>query len=208
MTVFETLVPDARAFLGALRENNSRDWFKARKSEYVARLREPAEALLAETAPKLGNLVGRPMETKLFRIERDVRFSKDKTPYNAHLHMLWREAGREAGPGWFLGIGLDYLRVGWGWMAWTPAQTAAWRDAMAGPRGETIDAAIRACGMEPRAPELKRVPAPFAADHAMSEHLRRKSLALWSDLADVAPAALMAEFARVEPLRAEIDGLL
>lgn len=205
---FETLVPDARAFLGALRENNSRDWFKARKSEYVARLREPAEALLAVTAPKLEKLAGRPMETKLFRIERDVRFSKDKTPYNAHLHMLWREAGRVAGPGWFLGIGTDYLRAGWGWMAWTPAQTTAWRHAIAGHRGETIDAAIRASGMEPPAPELKRVPAPFAADHAMSAHLRRKSLALWSDLADVAPAALMAEFGRVEPLRAEIDGLL
>lgn len=208
MTEYETLVPDARAFLGALRENNSRDWFKTRKSEYVARLREPAKALLAETAPMLEKLVGRPMETKLFRIERDVRFSKDKTPYNAHLHMLWREADREAGPGWFLGIGLDYLRAGWGWMAWTPAQAAAWRSAVDGPDGAAIGAAIRASGMETPAPELKRVPAPFAADHPLSAHLRRKSLALWSDLADVMPATLMNEFGRVELLRTKIDAIL
>ncbi|MDJ0628100.1 MAG: TIGR02453 family protein [Rhodobacter sp.] len=202
------LVADARAFLGALARNNSRDWFQAHRADYDAKLKEPAQRLLADLAERLGRTTGEPMTTKLFRIHRDVRFSKDKTPYNTHLHMLWQQSSHRDGPGWFYGIGLDYLRTGWGWMSFTPAQLSTWRDAVDGPYGAGIDAAIAACGMEIGGPELKRVPAPHAKDHPLAEHLRRKSLVLWSDPPDGAAGSLMAEFARIEPLRKALSGLL
>jgi hypothetical protein len=98
--------------------------------------------------------------------------------------------------------------LGWGWFGWTPAQISTWRAAIDGPYGPAIDAALAASGMAPSDPELKRVPAPHAKDHPLADHLRRKSLALWSDPADARPDTLMAAFARAEPLRKELDGLL
>jgi uncharacterized protein (DUF2461 family) len=59
---------------------------------------------------------GKPHVPKVFRIHRDVRFSKDKTPYNTHLHLLWsRRRGGER-PAWFFGASPDYLTFGMGVM--------------------------------------------------------------------------------------------
>jgi uncharacterized protein (DUF2461 family) len=58
--MFDTLIPDARGFLHDLAANNTRDWFHAHKADYDAKLRDPAEALLDEMAPRLGVLTGVP----------------------------------------------------------------------------------------------------------------------------------------------------
>ena len=87
--MFDTLIADTQRFVRALSANNSRDWFQANKSDYDKKLRDPAKALLEEMSPRLAELAGFPVTSKLFRPHRDVRFSKDKTPYNTHLHMMW-----------------------------------------------------------------------------------------------------------------------
>ncbi len=107
---FSRLVPDARAFFSALAANNTRDWFLANKATYEAELRLPAMALLDTLGADIERIMGTPPTPKLFRPHRDVRFSKDKTPYHLHLHLLWSTPP----VGWFLGIGRDYLSVGGG----------------------------------------------------------------------------------------------
>ncbi len=206
MKDLERMVPDVRAFLDALAADNSRDWFQAHKARYEAALKAPAEALLAVVAPELAAMAEAPVETKLFRMNRDVRFSADKTPYHTHLHMLWRPRGAAA-PAWFFGIARGYVRAGWGTMAFSKPGLEAWRDLMGGDDGMAAAAAIAATGLAPSAPGLKRVPAPWPQDHPRADHLRRKGLMLWADVADARPGTLMEVFARAEPARRVLAGI-
>ena len=113
------LITDARAFLTRLNRNNTRDWWQAHKAEYDTGLRDPALALLDKMAPQLARLAGHDITTKLFRPHRDVRFSKDKTPYQTHLHMMWQiESEARQNPVFFFGIGLDYVTAGAGIMGY------------------------------------------------------------------------------------------
>lgn len=207
MIDFARLVPDARAFLAQLAEHNDRDWFAAHKSEFEERLKAPAEALLALLADELAAMAEAPVETKIYRLNRDLRFSKDKRPYNTHLHMLWRPQGAEA-PAWLFGIAPDYVKAGWGWMAFSKPALEAWRGAMGDTDGAALADAISSTGLEPGEPDLKRVPAPWPQDHPRAEHLRRRGLILWADVEDATPATLMQVFARAEPARRALAPLL
>lgn len=204
MTAFANLIPDARAFFADLSQNNSRDWFKANKATYDDKLKTPALHLLDQIAARLQTTHGAAFTTKLFRPHRDVRFSKDKTPYTLHLHMLWTQSGVEGGPGWFFGISGDYVTAGWGWMGFSPAQLTRWRALI--DKDETLPGILASTGMNLRAPELKRVPPPYDKDHPRGEFLRKKSLTLWEDLGDVKDieAALMKTFAKIEPVYAHL----
>ncbi|MEZ5767267.1 MAG: DUF2461 family protein [Paracoccaceae bacterium] len=82
MPEFDTLVADALGFFDDLAADNSRDWFAANKARYERAVKAPAEALLAEIAVQIATATGAAPETKLYRINRDLRFSKDKTPYS------------------------------------------------------------------------------------------------------------------------------
>ena len=73
---FSQLIPEARAFLSELAQNNTRDWFNDNKPRYEQQLKTPALHLLDQVAAQVGDGV----TTKLFRPQRDIRFSKDKTP--------------------------------------------------------------------------------------------------------------------------------
>lgn len=178
MSQFSDLIPQARVFLAQLAANNDRDWFAEHKSHYEARIKLPGQAFGDYIAAELARLLGQPVTPKLFRVHRDVRFSRDKTPYNAHLHLSW--SSEKTGPAWFFGLSPDYVTAGWGWMAFTPAQITRWREVAAGDAG--LVRALDLPGYHLSDPELKRVPAPYPKDHAAAENLRRKSLTLWSDL--------------------------
>lgn len=176
---FETLVPDARAFLGELAKNNTRTWFNEHKAQYETDLKAPALALLDVVAADLEKQTGTPMTTKLFRPHRDVRFSKDKTPYHTHLHLLWSGGGMN----WFLGIAPDYISAGAGVFGFDKPALIKWRE-LVDAEGDAIAAALT--GLLDKAarlgdPELKRVPAPFDKDHPHGDLLRRKRLHLWFD---------------------------
>ncbi|MEX0317001.1 MAG: TIGR02453 family protein [Ruegeria sp.] len=178
---FASLIPEARAYLAELAANNSRDWFNDHKARYEAELKGPATLLLEQFAAQIGGA-----GTKLFRPHRDVRFSKDKTPYNTHLHMLWTlpGGGRQA-PGFFFGVAPDYVSIGGGVMGFDKAVVTDWRNAMDGPLGAELEQVLdglRADGMRIGEPDLKRVPAPFDKDHPRGELLRRKALTVWRDL--------------------------
>ncbi|CAN5839296.1 DUF2461 domain-containing protein [soil metagenome] len=81
---FEGFDPAALQFLADLADNNSRDWFKPRKADYDRLVKAPMEALCVALAERFGAL-DLPLRAdpakSLFRIYRDTRFSKDKTPY-------------------------------------------------------------------------------------------------------------------------------
>ncbi|MBO9396092.1 DUF2461 domain-containing protein [Shimia sp. R9_2] len=177
------LIPDTRQFLGELAENNTRDWFLAHKETYDKALKAPALELLDKVAAHLQKQTGQVPTTKLFRPNRDVRFSKDKTPYHLHLHMSWSTAPT----GWFFGIGQDYISAGAGIMGFDKDMLTRWRAAVDGPKGEEIAAEVdRLLGWGARLdePALKRVPAPYGKDHPQEALLRRKGLAMWFEVTE------------------------
>ena len=199
MSDFNHLVADAKEFLTRLAAENTRDWFLEHKSEYDTKLKGPATLLLDQIAARLGKRFDTSVKPKLFRANRDVRFSKDKTPYHTHLHMLWSDTGGPDAPGWFFGIAPDYVTAGWGYMGFTPSQLTTWRALV--DSDESIADEIAATGMTLREPALKRVPAPFAKDHPRGELLRHKALTLWQEFEPVnLEEDLLEQFEKAAPL--------
>src|SRR4051794_18703539 len=119
--------PALFAFLSELADHNDRAWFAAHKSRYVAEVQEPALAFVEDVGMRLPEEVSRhmvadprPSGGSLFRIHRDVRFSKDKSPYKTHVGIQFRhERTRDAhAPGFYLHLepGSVFLACG----TWRP----------------------------------------------------------------------------------------
>ncbi|MCH7904472.1 MAG: DUF2461 domain-containing protein [Armatimonadetes bacterium] len=92
----------ADEFLDFLRElelNNDREWFKARKTRFESEVKAPFEALVREVISEVASVdpaVDIEPKDAIFRIHRDTRFSKDKTPYKAHMGAVICPGGRKA----------------------------------------------------------------------------------------------------------------
>ncbi|NJO37267.1 MAG: DUF2461 domain-containing protein [Rhizobiales bacterium] len=189
---FAGFSPAAIKFLGDLRANNNRAWFATHKVAYEHEIKLPAEAFCSAMSNMLAELTGRPHAARIFRIHRDVRFSKDKTPYNAHLHIAFTPEGKAAAPPlWFFGLDPDKLSLGTGLFAFDKDGLDRFRQRIDGPEGEEIVALLgelQASGVRLCEPDLKRVPAGFAQDHPRADLLCRKSLAAWIDVDDPSAA--------------------
>ncbi|WP_299817357.1 DUF2461 domain-containing protein [uncultured Roseibium sp.] len=185
--------PETFAFLKTLAGNNTRDWFEANRQDYLRFAKKPADAVRSCLQEALAELTGREIASKQFRINRDLRFSKDKSPYNTHIRMaFWPKdavfAGREAQPpGFFLSVETDHLRIGTGSMVFAKPMLAAYLNALQTGHGDEISALIarlEAEGFEGPEPDLAKVPKGFPRDHPHGELARHKGLALWKTLGD------------------------
>jgi uncharacterized protein (TIGR02453 family) len=177
--------PELFTFLKDLAANNNREWFTANKPRYVAHLQEPALAFIEDFQPLLHQispyLVADPRTTggSLFRIYRDVRFAKDKTPYKTHAGIQFRHmrAKDAHAPGFYLHLepGNVFMACG----TWHPdgATLRAIRTAIAVRperwRGIVHDPAF-ATRYRLGGETLKRPPAGFEADHPLIEDIKRK----------------------------------
>ncbi|MFQ6548415.1 DUF2461 domain-containing protein [Aestuariibius sp. 2305UL40-4] len=184
---FVRMIADAQAFFGKLRKNNRKDWFDPRKEAYRETILKPAELFSTLMEEELSKLTGAGQVGKIFRIYRDVRFSKDKTPYNAHLHILWSEAGGAPHmPAFFFAADPDGVRAAVGAVGYKGEALTRYRKLIDG-RGDDLVAAMEAAeawlidfGAEP----LKRVPSGFDPDHAHAELLKRKGFVAMTDVTD------------------------
>lgn len=190
MASFDSFSPEALRFLSDLKANNTKEWFAANKATYERHLKEPGKQFADAMSLALRDVTGRDHGGKIFRIHRDVRFSKDKTPYNAHLHMAFAPKDQLGQPPmWFFGLSPEKLSLGCGVFQYDKEALVAFRTAMAGPKGAELiqlTTDVRAAGLRVGEPELKRVPTGFDKDHPHGEALRRKGFAAWIDVADSA----------------------
>lgn len=186
---FDAMVDEARSFFAGLDANNTKDWFEPRKEHYIAAIRKPAELLCDLAAAELTRLTGKTHGGKVMRIYRDVRFSKDKRPYNPHLHMVWSQSGGredDAGPGWFFACAPDMLAVNMGFPGLKGEALTAWRR-LVNTEGDALAEALRqsGCGLSNWGePPLKKVPPPWPADHLQADLLRQRSLILNAPLGE------------------------
>jgi uncharacterized protein (TIGR02453 family) len=178
---FTRFSPDALAFLRALKRNNDREWFKARKERYEMVLRAPMTALIERLADDFRrfapDLVASP-KASLYRIYRDTRFSEDKAPLKTHVAAVFpcRGLARHQGAGLYLEISSGWVWVGGGMYAPETSQLQAVREHIAANvrRLRAIvesPAFHRAVGPLAGA-RLQRVPRGFSQDHPAAEYLK------------------------------------
>jgi uncharacterized protein (TIGR02453 family) len=171
--------PELFAFLRELAAHNDREWFATHKARYVAEVQEPALAFVEDAGLRLPGEVSRHFAGSVFRIYRDTRFSKDKTPYKTHVGIQFRHERHKDvhAPGFYL-----HLEPGSVFMAcglWHPERDTlqAIRTSIAG-RPARWTAVVEDPAFRERfrlgGEALMRPPAGFDPDHPLIEELKRK----------------------------------
>lgn len=172
-------------FLQDLAEHNDREWFKANQDEYERYIREPALEFINDFAVPLGkisphfNADSRKVGGSLFRIQRDTRFGKDKTPYKSNTGMQFRHvmAKDVHSPGYYINLQPGECYVGLG--LWRPEtkvayairekiaeDPAGWKKASRGKRFTDV--------LTIGGDSLTRPPKGFDPEHPLIEDLKRK----------------------------------
>ena len=209
--------PQSFAFLGKLANNNSRDWFKAHQDEYETQVREPALQLIRAMAPQLAKSSAhfraddRKVGGSLFRIQRDTRFSADKTPYKTHIGIRFRhERAKDVhSPLFYLHLEPGNHFVGAG--LWHPEPKVARQIRefiVANPNGWKQATQSRAFCKDfaMGGDSLVRPPRGFDPEHPLIEDLKRKDFVASTTLDDAQvldaslPETLVAHYRRVAPL--------
>jgi uncharacterized protein (TIGR02453 family) len=171
------------AFLRALKRNNDREWFRARKDDYERHVRAPMIELLGRLAGDLPRfapeLVSDP-RVSLYRIYRDTRFSHDKTPLKTHVaaHFPSRQFPRGDGAGLYLEIAPKWVWVGGGLYMPSSSDLQAIRAYIADThpklhrtvRARAFTDAVGTLGGE----RLTRVPRGYLKDHPAADYLRHR----------------------------------
>ena len=213
--------PEAFGFLRALARHNDRDWFTANRPRYEAAVRQPMLALVEEMDVRLASIApeitGNPRRS-MFRIHRDVRFSRDKSPYktNAGCWFYHLDAGRgvgqdgEGGAGFYFHLEPGSCFVAGGiWMPGAPALgkiRAALAEDPAG-FGKMVGAKAfrRRYGRLDQEAMLTRLPRGYAPGHPAEEWLRHKSFTVSRALTPAMvtsarlPTLLAADFLALRP---------
>lgn len=178
------LTSDLFRFLEELKANNDRIWFKSNQARFEQTVREPLLAFIAAFEEPLANLspsmlaIARKSGGSMFRIHRDTRFSKDKSPYKTWAAVQFRhEAGRDAhAPCYYLHLAPGDVFVGAG--IWHPDRAAldAIRVLIDEKPAKWVKArdAVLLAGWDLEGDALKRIPRGYAAEHPLADDLRRK----------------------------------
>jgi len=174
-------------FLAALAKNNNKAWFEKNKPRFAAELQEPVLAFVGAVGPEIARVskhitaVPKKSGGSMSRIFRDVRFSKDKSPYHTHVSVMLRHAsaGKEPAPGFYLHLSAAESFLGTGIFQPEPDALAAIRKRIvAKPKEWTAardDAELRRVWGELSGESLKRPPQGFPPEHPLIEDLKRKS---------------------------------
>jgi uncharacterized protein (TIGR02453 family) len=175
------------SFFQGLAVSQSRDWFQAHKADYESLWRVPMLSLLTGLRGPAEKIYGRKVAPpKIFRINRDVRFSKDKSPYKLHCGGLLgfgEVSSPEGVAGLYVQLGLEEDFVATGFYQLEPDRLALLRkrilDEKSGSKLAKLVAAIEAKGQSVLSGEaLKRAPSGVDPDHPRIELLRQKGLAV------------------------------
>jgi uncharacterized protein (TIGR02453 family) len=167
---FTGFADEAFEFYEGLERDNSKAYWTAHKKAYDEHVRDPMRALLAELEPEFG-------DGKVFRPNRDIRFSADKSPYKTYQGAI---AGPAPGIGYYVQVDARGLMVGGGFHAHSGAQVDRYRAAVdadsSGAELAAIVASLGADGFAVVGERLKTQPRGISPDHPRVDLLRHKSL--------------------------------
>jgi uncharacterized protein (TIGR02453 family) len=175
MTAFQGFPLAVRKWFQGLEADNSRDYFTAHREFFEESIREQMECLLTELSQTFGG------DLKMFRQNRDIRFSRDKSPYKTNTYGIL--FGSEAAPhGLYASISAHGLVAGSGYHVMARDQLERYRDRVVDDRhgselAERV-ATAQAAGLDLWGQSLATAPRGYPKDHPRIDLLRRKSLTL------------------------------
>jgi uncharacterized protein (TIGR02453 family) len=181
--VFSGFPVEGLQFLRSLTRNNNREWFQEHKGIYEANLKEPMMNLIASLAEDFAEFAPEMMaspKASAYRIHRDTRFSKDKSPYKTHVAAVFPRSGlgKHEGAGLYLHLSPAEVFVGGGLYMPQPEDLNVVRqrileDDKAFRKIVQAGSFKRLFG-ELHGEQLSRVPRGFPPDHPAAEYLRYK----------------------------------
>lgn len=183
----ESLISDSTMlFLKNLAKNNNRDWFVAHKGEYEV-MKSDAKQLVATLEEEM-NKEDQIEKVKLFRIFRDVRFSKDKTPYNPHIGIALHRQKPALRGGYYLSIRPGQSMVACGFWGPSSADLKLIRshidqDADAMRAALNASSVIKTWG-KVQGDQVKTAPKGYSKDHPAIDLLRYKQLIFHKEVND------------------------
>ncbi len=161
---------DFLKFFKELAANNSKDWFDAHRKRYEQSVKEPFKEFVTDLISEIHKLdpsIDIEAKDAIFRINRDIRFSKDKTPYKLDRSAIISSAGRKdpSVPGFYLSLGPDKTYLGGGAYFLTPEQLKALRNYIMGNNDKLVHVlkqrSFKEHFGEIRGEKNKRLPAEF-----------------------------------------------
>jgi uncharacterized protein (TIGR02453 family) len=174
MAQFKGWPEDFQRFFIGLELDNSKKYFEANRRTYEDAVKAPMLALIESLEAEYG-------PGKVFRANRDIRFSKDKSPYKTNIAAVVGMHGK----GGYLSLDARGMTVASGRYEMSPEELAKFRKKAAadatGSQLAAIVARLKKSGHGLGGEELKRVPAPWPQDHPRADLLRRKSLYVWKN---------------------------
>jgi uncharacterized protein (TIGR02453 family) len=178
-TAFPGFSKKMHAFFRGLEKNNSREWFAIRKAAFETDVRAPMVELVSLINEDLKhfalhNVMTAPAKA-IYRIYRDTRFSKDKTPYKTHIGATFRRSGlpKHSGAGFYFGVSHKEVEVAGGMYMPEPEQLSAVRQAIVDNRATFLKLL--------KSPALKRKVGPL-----IGERLKRPPKGFESAPPDIA----------------------
>ena len=178
----DLITPKLFRFFAELTRHNDRAWFEDNKARYVAEVRDPLLRFVEAFGPRLAKITlhmladPRPVGGALFRIYRDTRFSRDKSPYKTHAGLSFRHvAGRDVhAPVFYLHLqpGMVFGAAG----MWRPPAEAVKlvRDAIVA-EPDAWRRAVRTCPLSHDDDSLRRAPRGYDPAHPLVEDLKRQT---------------------------------
>jgi uncharacterized protein (TIGR02453 family) len=202
MTAFTGFPPEGLEFLASLVENNNREWFEANKQTYLEYIASPAVAFIETLGDRLQFISPHIQydtrtngQGSLMRIYRDVRFSKDKSPYKTWVGIrFWEGAGKKTEcPGFFLWFESNQAGLFTGMYGFSKEMLKAYRAAVADDElGAELELAIQAVqstgDYKIGGEQYKRVPRGFDPEHPRAALLKHK--AFYASAPRMTPAEL------------------
>ncbi|MBI3189709.1 MAG: DUF2461 domain-containing protein [Ignavibacteriales bacterium] len=179
---FEGFPKEGLTFLKQLKKNNTREWFAEHKTEYENFVKVPMQCFVAALKTPMAKLAPE-MEVNpkknLFRIYRDTRFSKDKTPYKTHVASVFHLRGHwEASAGFYVHVEPGHIYVGGGVYMPDTTQIKKIRAAIATrPKGflSVVESKqFKKLFGKIEGEKLQRAPLGYPIDHPMIEWLKHK----------------------------------
>ncbi|MGB0869662.1 MAG: DUF2461 domain-containing protein [Flavobacteriales bacterium] len=184
---------DILQFLQELEQNNNRDWFHSQKKRYTNSVKEPLKAftqvLIDEALGEEGYLNQIEPKDCIFRINRDIRFSKDKSPYKSNLGVVISPKGKKDNttPGMYIEISHKHLRLYSGIYTLNKDQLSSVREKIYENTAEfenlISDPVFKKNFGEVRGERNKRIPKPFSEIQESCPYILNKSFYYFKEYA-------------------------
>jgi uncharacterized protein (TIGR02453 family) len=188
-SVFPGFPAEGLAFFSSLQRNNRREWFQPRKAIFEATMKQPMrELVVAVNSAMKGfapDYVTDP-DKAIYRIYRDTRFSKDKTPYKDHVAASFSRRGDKTGAGYYFAVSHKEVAIGGGIYMPEVEILRAMRKHLAEHHEEFRKIAgarpVRQLFTAVQGEQLTRIPKGFPCDHPAADILRMKQYLLYVEL--------------------------